>query len=117
MARNWTKVGADHSRTAVERAILTLEWREIPKEGTLEAPMGPGEGIKAAIRELKIPRVSHVAWSNQMAPYGFYGIRGHYPNGDAEVYIVDEGTHLSPVCSDFHPKGESQERNASAKGD
>jgi len=96
--------GANLSRAAVERAIRTIEWREIPKGGSLEAPAMPGLGIKAAIQELRIPKVSHIAWSNQLAPYGFYGIRGHYSNGDAEVYIIDAGDHLTPVCSDFTPK-------------
>lgn len=103
MQRTWTQVGKAHNRATVERAITSIEWLEIPKGGTLEAPMMPGEGIKAAIQQLRIPKVSHVAWSSELAPYGFYAIRGHYANGDAEVYIVDMGTHLVPVCSDFHP--------------
>lgn len=118
MKRTWTKVGtevagneledgASLDRATVMLAIDNLEWRAIPKGGTLEAPFMPGEGIKAAIKELRIPKVSHVAWSHELAPYGFYGIRGHYTNGDAEVYIVDLGTHLVPVCSDFHEHAEA----------
>jgi hypothetical protein len=102
MKRTWTTVGKDFERIIVDVAIRHLDWQEIPKGGHLEAPAMPGLGIKAAIRELHIPKVSHVAWSSHLAPYGFYGIRGHYTNGDAEVYIVDLGTHLVPVCSDFH---------------
>jgi hypothetical protein len=122
MTRTWTQVGQEvvggkntevlleegqgtMSQARVVRAIESIKWREIPKGDTLEAPMIPGEGIKAAIQQLRIPKVSHVAWSCELAPYGFYGIRGHYSNGDAEVYVVDLGTHLTPVCSDFHKKG------------
>lgn len=104
--RTWTKVGEKHNRATVERAIENIEWREL--RGTIEVPMMQGEGIKAAIRELRIPRVSHVAWSNELAPYGFYAIRGHYANGDAEVYIVDRGSDLIPVCSDFTERRQTE---------
>jgi hypothetical protein len=115
--RTWTKVGTEVvgapldegciiDRSAVVRAIGSLEWQEIPKGGKLEAPAMPGLGISAAIKQLRIPKVSHVAWSSELAPYGFYGIRGHYKNGDAEIFIVDMGTHLTPVCTEFTPKVE-----------
>lgn len=119
MKRTWTTVGTQIvgaeledresviDKDTVEQAIGTVNWREIPKDGHLEAPMMPGEGIKAAIQTLRIPKVSHVAWSNELAPYGFYGVRGHYKNGQAEVYMVDTGTSIIPVCSDFHEKQET----------
>lgn len=110
--RTWTKVGERligtaldegviFDRAAIVRAIRSLEWREIPKGGKISAPAMQGLNISAAIQDLKIPRVSHVAWTNELAPYGFYGIRGHYANGDAEIYIMDSGTVLTPVCTDF----------------
>lgn len=110
--RTWTKVGERligtaldegviFDRAAIVRAIRSLEWQEIPKGGTLSAPAMQGLNISAAIKDLKIPKVSHVAWTNELAPYGFYGIRGHYANGDAEIYIMDSGTVLTPVCTDF----------------
>jgi hypothetical protein len=125
MQRTWTRVGAelagkrleDSARSidkpAVLRAIQSIEWREIPKEGRMEAPMMQGEGIKSAIQSLRIPKVSHVAWSNELAPYGFYGIRGHYKDGQAEVYIVHTGCELVPMCSDFEPSSQTQRSNAS----
>lgn len=110
--RTWTKVGERligvsldegviFDRAAVVRAINSLEWCEIPRGGSISAPAMQGLNISAAIKDLKIPRVSHVAWSHELAPYGFYGIRGHYANGDAEIYIMDSGTVLTPVCTDF----------------
>lgn len=110
--RTWTKVGERligtaldegviFDRAAIVRAINGLKWQEIPKGGTISAPAMQGLNISAAIKDLKIPKVSHVAWSPALAPYGFYGIRGHYANGDAEVYIMDTGTLLTPVCTDF----------------
>ncbi len=107
--RTWTKVGEEFTgehakREQIAGAIERMEWQEIPKGGSLTLGMMPGEGIKAAIRELHIPKVSHVAVSNELAPYGLYGIRGHYKNGDANVFIVDRGSDMLPVCSDFTAK-------------
>jgi hypothetical protein len=113
--RTWTKVGEDLvgspiddetilDRGAVCRAIDRLQWMEIPKEGTLEVAMMPGLGIKESIKELRIPKVSHIAISSALAPYGFYGIRAHYKNGDAEIFLIDVGSNITPVCTDFTPK-------------
>lgn len=98
----WEECGVTMTQERVARAIEDIEWREIPKGGTLEAPAMPGMGIQETIKQLRIPKVSHIAWLNQLAPYGLYGVRGHYKNGDAEVYVVDLGTHIVPVCTDFH---------------
>lgn len=64
-------------------------------------PMVPGLGIQHAIAELRIPKVSQIAVSSELAPHGFYGIEGNYKNGRARVYIIDMGTHLIPLASDF----------------
>lgn len=107
---NWTQTGAPVmqdegiSREHVQAVIDRLEWQEIPKNGTLEVAMGPGLAIKAAIKEFHMPKVSHVAVANDLAPYGFYGIRAHYSNGDVDVFILDLGTELVALRSDFTPK-------------
>lgn len=102
MQRNWTQNGEKEGfeRSKIEAAIFSLEWQALP----VELGMMPGEGIKAAIKELRIPRVSHVAVSSELAPYGFYGIRAQYSNGRAEIFIADMGTYLCPIVSDFYPK-------------
>lgn len=108
MARTWTKVGAHHSDGHEKRlaAILAaLDWRELKPVGNSEAIM-PALGIMAAIRELRLPKVSHYAISHELAPYGLYGIRAHYKNGRADVYVVDEGSQLVVLASDFYPKAE-----------
>lgn len=114
--RTWTKIGESVVGSPIDegtilghdmvtKAIERLDWHEIPKAGNLEAPAMPGMGISKLIEELKIPRVSHVAWSSELAPYGFYGIKGHYSNGDADIYAIDSGTHLTTVCTDFVQRG------------
>jgi hypothetical protein len=115
--QNWTKTGEEFigkpvdpaewpglilARDMVVKAIENLKWEEVPNTG-LEMDIGSAMAIEAAIRDYKIPRVSHVATSNDLAPWGFYGIRGHYTNGVAEIYIMDMGSQLATVRSDFTP--------------
>ena len=113
MNRTWTEVGAPLVGTRLEDGIeLTqdtvaeiidhLDWQEA--HPGMDLPAVPGLGIAQCIRELRIPKVSHIAVSNELAPYGLYGIRGHYTNGHADVFVVDRGSDLIPVCSDFYPK-------------
>jgi hypothetical protein len=106
MERNWTTVAEAHNGTPEQRNRLNgilarLEWLEIG-EG-IEMAMMPGMAIDAAIDQLSIPKVTHVATSNEMAPFGLCGIRGHYKNGRADVYIVDEGDKVTVLASDFYP--------------
>jgi len=95
--RNWTEVGRHFcNRGEVESAISSAKWVEA--RGSF--PFMQGEGIKTAIQQLGIPKVSHIALS-VVDSCGLYGIRGHYTNGTAEVWVLDRGTELVPVCSDF----------------
>ena len=107
MERTWMNVGkeynaSDKQKKYLARAFDGLEWQSI--KGGLEIAAIPGLAIKAAIRELPLPKVSHVATSNALAPYGLYGIRAHYRNGQADVYILDEGSRSLVLASDFWPK-------------
>lgn len=106
MDLSWTTVGEAaiglplEDRTPITReviltAIAGLEWRDAA--GSL--PAVPGLAIKGCIEELRIPKVSRVAISHDLAPFGLYGIEGHYTNGTAHVFVVDLGSHLLPVAS------------------
>lgn len=100
--RTWTQVGREHTENKHKElgAIFgRLKWQAIP----CEMAAMPGEGIKAAIKELKIPKVSHVAASHELAPYGLMGIKAHYKNGDATIYLADEGVGIVVLASDFLP--------------
>jgi hypothetical protein len=106
--RTWTKIGADYT-ASIEHVWAAkfdeLEWITLPKDGKgLTLPMCQGEAIKAAIKELRIPKVSHIAWNGVYGSgYGVYGIRGHYKNGAAEIFILDEGSRIVVLCSDLYP--------------
>ena len=67
--------------------------------------MMPALGIQSAIKEFCIPKVDAVSYScMEMAPYGFYGVSGHYKNADVKIYILDEGSFLTPVCAEVTEK-------------
>ena len=106
--RDWKSVGkaagycgTPDADSRIARAIDAMNWEALTPG--FEFPMMPGMGINAAIQEFRMPKVSHVANSNRLAPYGFYGIRAHYSNGTVQLYLVDSGTELCPVCADFYP--------------
>lgn len=96
----FTEIAKAYSQDRQGRIIEhceAMEWQELTPAG-LTLPMMPGEGIKAAIRELRLPRVSHVAYSHDMAPYGLYGAKCRYSNGPAEVYLLDIGIEILVLC-------------------
>lgn len=106
MERTWTNIGnaynsTDEQKAHLSQAFASLQWQEIGDGLTL--PMMPAEGIKSAIKTLRLPKVSHVAVSHELAPYGLYGIRSHYKNGRADVYLIDEGSSITVLASDFYP--------------
>lgn len=94
---NMPEGGGRYTHEMVEKAIEALDWQEVTDD--LELAAMPGYAIANAIAEYRIPKVSRVAVSSDLAPYGFYGIEGNYTNGRARVYIVDRGTELIPVAS------------------
>lgn len=102
MQRTWTKVGEEYSKGKQEQIaefIKRLEWQTLP----CEMGMMPGDGIKAAIAKFRIPHVSQVAVSSEMAPLGLYAVEGKYKNGRARLYMVDAGTEITPIATDFFP--------------
>ena len=105
MERSWTEAGAAHTenKERVSAIIERMPW--VTFTPGMEAPMMPGMGISSAIKELRLPKVSAVSYaSHEFSPFGLYGIEAHYTNGRARVYLVDEGSSLAVICSDFWPK-------------
>ena len=127
---DWTIIGQpftshDEQRKRILDAIAAIDagstgpgewdrWLEIPKEGQLAVAMMPGEAIKTAIRELKLPRVSHVGISVACSPCGFYGIRAHYgKNGEqrVDVFVMDTGGEITPIiCRAFDQEASGEPR-------
>ena len=66
--------------------------------------MGPGMAIKEAIKTFKIPKVSRIATSNEMAPYGLLAVEGNYKNGRGHIFMFDDGLSVTPICTDLYSK-------------
>jgi hypothetical protein len=87
------------------KAIKNMEWLTLPKkdEPPLSLPMMQGLGIKGIIKELNLRNVDKIAYTNAMAPYGFYGIQDNYKKGDVKrirLYVIDSGDSCTPVFVD-----------------
>jgi len=96
---DWTQVGEAHSqdKPRITDIIHRMNWDYNYK--SKQIAMMPALAIKEAIKELKIPKVSAISYNcHELAPYGFYGIEGNYKNARVQIFIVDEGTQIVPVC-------------------
>lgn len=114
MKRTWTQTGAEYTsgddRERVERAIEALQWE--PVAGS--KPMMPALGISEAIKQLRLPKVTQIAISGAsldypdgddgIAYYALYGIECNYADGRCRVYLLDEGSKLTVLASDFWPR-------------
>lgn len=120
--RDWLNVGAgftgdeNKGRERVSAEIQKLTWKDVPQDGSpLSLPFSPGEGIKAAIEQLEIPKVQRVAtdgylqWPDgpETAHYSIYGIEGLYRDYRVQLFILDTGTGLIPLAADKYPREES----------
>lgn len=117
MTRTWTTVGAEYTdgarRTDVLAAIDSLTW--VKARANMTLGFMQGAAIKTAIRELDLPDVTLIAHNGVVEwpppngdadgeAYAVYGIEANYRNGRARVYVLDTGTSLIPVASDFWPE-------------
>ena len=93
-------VGKEYSKgkeDEVKEIVLSAEWEETTKGK--DYPMGQGMCVQEAIKELKIPKVSHVSLYNSFCGLGFYGIRGTYKNNVVDIFILDQGSIASPIAA------------------
>ena len=126
MRYDWTKVGEQYVPDQEERNKMlsiigainytkepTAEvfdfWLPLPHywEPRLRLPFMQGWAIQAAIKEYRIPRVSHVAIATAgitQDGYGLVGVRGHYSGGrqQVDIWFMDDGMSLTPIVSQVH---------------
>jgi hypothetical protein len=121
MERTWLEVGKDYTsgndRVRVEAAIEALEWR--PSTG--EGPMSPVLMLQSVVTELRLPKVSAIAWGGgdanvltypdgpETATYTVLGVESNYSNGRARLYVLDTGVAAVPLASDFPVPASSPE--------
>lgn len=96
---NWTKAGEpdvpEDGRASFLALCESIEWRAVP----CDLPAMPGEACRAMRDELRLPRVTHVAYRPDPAPYGIVACRAHWTNGSGEVYALDKGGSVVVVVS------------------
>jgi hypothetical protein len=121
MERTWLEVGKDYTsgedRDRVVAAIEALEWR--PPTG--EGPMSPVLMLQSVVTELRLPKVSAIAWGGgdanvldypdgpETATYTVLGVESNYSNGRARLYVLDTGVAAVPLASDFPVPASSPE--------
>ena len=95
---DWMNTGKEYwdgNQDKIKKFISEVSWKEIP----CTMAFCQGEAIKETIKQLKIPKVSHVCDSHEMAPFGLIGIRGHFKNADVDFFAVDDGVSVTSLCA------------------
>lgn len=115
VARDWMNIGAEFTgeehrgRERVEEQIAALTWTDVPQDGSpVSVAFMPGEAIKAAIAELRLPKVQRIAingylqWPDgpETAHFSIYGIECLYRDYRVRLYVLDSGTGLTPLAAD-----------------
>jgi len=107
--RTYTDVGSkDYKRSTIDRGIASIKWEDFRKT---DLPFCQGECLKSVISECNIPlsKISkmflygtiHGGHGDNKGEHGFYALDIKYKNGQAQVYIADNGCGACVVASDF----------------
>ena len=101
MKRDYIEIAKDiYSKEQIDTGIETIdEWQDMEQNKSLA--FSQGFAVNEAVRQFKIPKVSHVAQYGMICGHGLIGIRAHYKNGMAQIYLADNGTACIPVAVDF----------------
>ena len=103
MKRTYTKIGEKEGYTPeeIDLRIIKTKWVDFR---TTRLPFCQGEAIKLIIKECRIPltKISHMDLHNIIKKScGFYALNVKYSNGQAQIYIADNGCSTCVVASDF----------------
>ena len=104
MKRTYTEIGQEQYTTKeIDQSIKQTNW---VKFRTDDLPFCQGECLKTVIRECNIPltKISRMDLHNVIKnTHGFYALDVKYKNGQAQIYIADDGCSACVVASDFIP--------------
>jgi len=102
MERTYTEVGkAEYSKEQIDASIQKVNWVDFR---TKNLPFCQGECLKVAIKDCNIPlsKISKMDLHNVIkGSHGFYSLDVKYKNGQAQIYIADNGCSACVVASDF----------------
>ena len=101
--RTYTKTGKEEGYTQeeIDRSIKQTKWENFRAKNL---PFCQGECLKLVIKECNIPLkgISKMDLHNVIkGTHGFYAIDVKYKNGQAQIYIADNGCGACVVASDF----------------
>jgi len=104
--RTYTKVGEEehYLEEEIDNAIGGIEWEPFR---TTNLPFCQGSTLNSVIKQCNIPatKISRMALHGCICgSHGFYGLDVAYKNGQAQIYIADNGCSCCVVASDFIPK-------------
>lgn len=103
MNRTYTKIGEKngYTREEIDNAIKQTTWEAFR---TQNLPFMQGECVKAVIQQCNVPlsKISRMDLHNIIHnSCGFYALDVKYKNGQAQLYIADNGCNPCIVASDF----------------
>jgi len=99
--RTYSEVGKEYTKKEIDVAISQTDWIEFRKTNL---PLCQGECLKKIIKECNIPlsKISRMDIYNVIKrTHGFYALDVQYKNGQAQIYIADNGCSACVVASDF----------------
>lgn len=103
MKRTFTEVGKkEYTQDEIENSINRTNWEAFR---TSNLPFCQGECLKTVIKECNIPlsKISRMDLHGVIkGSHGFYALDVKYKNGQAQIYIADNGCSACVVASDFH---------------
>ena len=100
--RTFTEVGKEqYSKEEIERSIAKINWVDFRRKNL---PFCQGEALKSTISQCNIPLSKIVKMTLHGViknTHGFYALDVDYKNGNAKIYIADNGCSACVVASDF----------------
>ena len=109
MTRTYTEVDQKngYDKAYIDASISRTTWTPFR---TQNLPFCQGECLRAAIKECNLPltKISRMDLHNNITTkvhehHGFYALDVKYKNGQAQIYIADDGCGACVVASDFEP--------------
>ena len=103
LKRTYTNVGGQSGYTVdeIDNAVKQIKWEDFRKTNL---PFCQGECLKTCIKECKIPlsKIERMFLHGVIKnTHGFYALDVKYKNGQAQIFIADNGCSACVVASDF----------------
>ena len=110
MKRTFTEVGklSGYTPEEIENAISRIDWEVFRRDNL---PFCQGEAIRKVVNGCNIPlkKISRMALHGVIKEsHGFYGLDVKYKNGQAQIYMADNGCEIVILATDFTPLTEAE---------